>query len=115
MQPFVDLQIEPGAQWKSYLRQKVEGCTHFILILSTNTLKSEFTKQELIWAIAGQCRIIPILHNGFRYSEEVGKLELLPEMRDAIQASQWIEVKREAAEDYQIALDKLVNQFGIIP
>lgn len=104
--PFIDLQIEPGEEWYNYLKTIIENSAFFISLIGPTTLESEITMQEIQWAQAVQCEIIPIWHNGFN-----SYAQLPPELSD----KNAIRVKEESAEEYNNAIIRLLNRLGYTP
>lgn len=105
--PFIDLQIDPGAEWRAYLEKMVRECRYFILLIGPTTLESEYVREEIEWALnTPGCVIVPVTHNGFQRDHSFS---------EALAARQVIEVRRESAEDYELAVIKLLNLLGYTP
>jgi hypothetical protein len=105
--PFLDMQIEPGADWYAHLEKIVRGSRYFILLIGRTSLESDYVQQELTWALdTPDCTIIPVWHNGFAGGAAYPA---------ALAARQTIEVKRESAEEYELAVIKILNRLGYTP
>ncbi len=113
LHPFVDMAIEPGANWKEYLREKIESSDFIVVLLGTKTLESTMTQQEIIWARQMGKIVIPVWHNGFQYRASDWKL--LPEIDDVLSNTHTIIVQNESAGGYNAALTELMNRFGFTP
>jgi TIR domain len=103
--PFIDMNIEPGAEWNAHLQQVVQHSRYFILLIAPTTLASENIQDEIKWARAAGVTILPVLHNGARAAE------LPPELA----SKQVIVISHESAEQYELAMIKLLNRFGYTP
>lgn len=105
--PFIDMVIDPGAEWHALLEQTIRQSRYCIALIGPGTLESTYVRQELEWALStpGQI-VVPVWHNGFSpaadYPAELG-------MRNAIR------IKEESAEEYEMAMIKLLNRLGYAP
>lgn len=105
--PFIDMVIDPGAEWHALLEQTVRRSRFFIALIAPGTLESEYVKQEIKWALdTPETTIIPLWHGGFSPD-----LEYPPELA-TLNA---IRVKEESAEEYEMAMIKLLNRLGYGP
>ncbi len=105
--PFIDFQLEPGVEWSRQLENIVRGCRYFVMLIAPSTLASGHVQQELAWALdSPECTIIPVTHNGFQRDESFPA---------ELSVRQIIEVHRESAEDYELAIIKLLNLLGYTP
>ncbi len=111
--PFVDMSIEPGANWKDFLKEKIEGSEYVVLLLGKETLHSPMTQQEIMWARAAKKVIVPVWHNGFQYRPSDWKV--LPDIDDVLTNTHTIIVQNESAGGYNAALTELLNRFGFTP
>ncbi|MDX2163256.1 MAG: toll/interleukin-1 receptor domain-containing protein [bacterium] len=113
LNPFVDMSIDPGANWKDFLREKIEASDYVVLLLGPKTLESTMTQQEIIWAKQLRKVVIPIWHGGFQYRS--GEWRVLPEIDEALTDTHTIIVQNESAGGYNAALTELINRFGFTP
>ncbi len=105
--PFIDMVIDPGAEWQALLEKTVRQSRFFIALIGPGTLDSTYVKQEIEWALNTPDQIIiPFWHDGFSpgadYPESLGT-------RNAIR------LKEESAEEYELAIIKLLNRLGYTP
>ena len=62
---FLDMQsLEPGEEWLNQLEQTVINADVFICLVGPGTLDSPHVRQEIVWALASNVRVIPVLHGG---------------------------------------------------
>jgi len=103
---FLDIQdLKPGEDWHSRLCDEVQKRDYFISLLAPKTLKSEYVREEITWALTHHRQIIPIWHNGYKGENENTELaELLKKNA--------IVVAREHPIDYDNAITNLLNFFG---
>lgn len=101
--PFLDKNLVPGDEWIQMLEQRIRQCQYFILLLGPSTLESAYVQQEIAWALQSQVNIIPIWHNNFHGAEDY-PAEL--ESKNAIR------VKEESAEEYELAIIRLLSRLG---
>ena len=114
LEPFLDLAIEPGQQWRQHLEERIRNSDYFILLLGPTTLQTQaVTRQEIMWALRYQCTIIPIWHNGFQY--QPGAPDMPADIDSALQNTHTIRVLEESALAYNNAIVELLNRFGITP
>lgn len=112
IEPFIDMQLEPGDDWHAELEEHIKNSDYFIILLGNETLNSEVTVKEIQWAIEGNVTLIPIWHNGFEFDTE--KWEDLPdEVSQALSSTHTIRVLEENPLTYDTALRELLNRFGI--
>jgi hypothetical protein len=105
--PFIDMNIDPGAEWHAHLKQTIQRSKFFICLLGPHTLESEYVRKEIEWALDTQgLTIIPVWHNGFKRGDDY---PLGLETKNAIR------VKEESAEEYNIAVIRLLNILGYAP
>ena len=104
--PFIDMNIQPGDDWRAHLEQIVRGSRYFILLVGEGTLESEYIQQEIGWALSTpNAVIIPVLHDELRQ-------DVLPPELGSKQA---VVVERESAEYYELAVLKVLNRLGYTP
>lgn len=105
--PFIDMVIDPGAAWHALLEKTIRQSTYFIALIGPGTLDSEYVRREIDWALdTPGMTVIPLWHGGFSgtgdYPAALGE-------RNAIR------VKEESAEEYEMAMIKLLNRLGYGP
>jgi DNA-binding transcriptional ArsR family regulator len=63
---YAEWEIKPGDSLRRKVDEGIETASHFLVILTANSLRSEWVQTELdaamIKRIAGKCRLIPVLH-----------------------------------------------------
>lgn len=101
--PFLDKNLVPGDEWIQLLEQCIRQCQFFILLVGPITLESAYVQQEITWAMQSGANIIPIWHNGFSGAQNY-PIEL--ETKNAIR------VKEESAEEYELAIIRLLSRLG---
>ena len=130
-EPFLDMALEAGGNWHADLEERIKACDYFIILLGNDTLKSDMTIKELLWASENQRTIIPIWHyqfglvEGFELSDKVyecaenwedkfvlGKQDRVIEI---IQQTNAIRVTDESASGYNSVIVELLNRFGVTP
>lgn len=97
---FVDKNIKPGEYWHGRLREQVEQCKEFLCLVAPGTLESTWVQKEIDWAIEMGKRVISIWHG----------CEIIQDI--PITQTQAIQVTGESAEDYEMAVNKLLNSLG---
>ena len=113
--PFVDMALEAGGNWHAELEGRIRDCDYFIVLLGKETLCSRPTLKEIHWALDYEKSITPIWHNGFTFAPKKWK-DLDHEITKVVQKKQAIEVTKESAGGYDIAIRELLtNRFGITP
>ena len=100
---FIDREIQKGEDWEERIQRAVEDADICVCILGPNFAKSKMLLKEIAWADKSGSRLIPILHNNFSDEENAP-----PTLR----RKQWIKVQQENAEEYDIAILKLLNALG---
>jgi hypothetical protein len=113
LQPFVDMSIEPGSNWRDFLKERIDASDYVVVLIGQKTLESMVTQQEILWAAQGGKVIIPVWHNGFQYKSAEWKV--LPEIDRLLSDTHTIIVKEESAGGYNAALTELMNRFGFTP
>jgi hypothetical protein len=112
LEPFLDLNIEPGNEWHAQLEQEINRRDYFVILVGPATLDSEFVREEIIWALASKARIIPIWHNGCDDHVLAEMQDRYPEL-GAFFDKQAIKVEQENPVAYEGAITQLLNRFGI--
>ena len=103
---FIDMNIQPGAEWHAQLEERVRKCRRFVLLVGRTTLESEYVQKEIAWAIDTLgLIIIPVLHDRMTEADLPAELS----------SRQVIRVESESAEHYELAMIKLLNAFGYVP
>jgi hypothetical protein len=114
LEPFLDLALEAGEDWRKGLRERIRRYDYLIALLGAETLKSEIVIQELEWALEADVDVLPIWHGGFHYRPE--DWPHLPASVAADLASRHtIRVLEESALAYNNAIVELLNRFGVTP
>ncbi len=113
LNPFLDLSIQPGANWHAHLRDQIATRDYFVLLIGQETLASPYVQQEIQWALETDAAILPIWHNEFEYRS--GVIELPPEIDRLLTSTHTIRVLEESALAYNNAIVELLNRFGVTP
>ncbi len=113
LEPFLDLALVPGENWQEGLKERIARYDYLIALLGKETLRSQVVLQEIQWAMEAGLSIIPVWHNGFKYT--AGAWPLPPEIDRKLSSTHSIEVKEESALGYDMAITELLNRFGITP
>jgi hypothetical protein len=101
--PFIDKNLVPGAEWNAQLKQQIQQCRYFIVLIGKTTLESPHVMQEIQWAVESNCTIISILHNSFVMGDSVP---------DILKNRHAISVTAENALGYETAVNQLLNSLG---
>jgi len=92
-----DWAIQPGDSLRRKIDAGIEGATHFLALITPNSLKSEWVQVELdaamVKKIQGTCRLVPVLAN-----------VQLAELPPTLQA-----IKVVRIEDYDKGLRELIS------
>lgn len=105
--PFIDMNIDPGDEWHALLEKTVRQSQYIIALIAPGTLESSYVRREIEWALdARGIHIIPVWHNGYTGEGEY------PE---ALSSKNAIRIKEESAEEYELAMIKLLNRLGYAP
>jgi hypothetical protein len=114
LEPFLDLALVPGEDWRAGLRERIQRYDYFIVLLGPETLTSSVVIEEIRWALEYKLTLIPIWHGGFN-SESPLWASLPAELRDALQMRHTIRVLEENPLAYNNAIIELLNRFGVTP
>jgi hypothetical protein len=105
--PFIDMNIDPGDEWHALLETTVRQSQYVIALIAPGTIESPYVRRELDWALAAPgVHLIPIWHNGYAGDGDY------PE---ALSSKNAIRIKEESAEEYELAMIKLLNRLGYMP
>lgn len=105
--PFIDMVIDPGAEWHALLEKTVRQSRYFIALIGPGTLESAYVRNEIAWALSTPDQvIIPFWHGGFTPGADYPA---------ALGSRNAIRLKEESAEEYELALIKLLNRLGYGP
>jgi hypothetical protein len=114
LEPFLDMNIEPGEEWHAELKDRISTCEHFVSLIGPTTLDSEHVREELRWALGSGVRITPVWHNGFGDSHVARMRRSYPELEPFLE-KQAIRVEAENPAAYESAIIQLLNRFGYTP
>lgn len=119
MEAFLDLAIDPGANWHASLEEKIEICDFMVLLLGKTTLSSVNVCKEILWALDKGKEIIPIRQPDFDFNCITWPNELPAESQERIgkkvNLTNAIQVIEESALEYHKAMTALLNRFGVTP
>jgi hypothetical protein len=110
---FLDLAMQPGANWQTHIRAEIQSRSYFVLLIGRETLASQVVQREISWAIEADSNIIPIWHND--YIHQPGQFPLPSNVEQVLRDSHSIRVLEESALAYNIALIELLSRFGVTP
>lgn len=113
IQAFVDMSIEAGADWEQTIREQIDRCDVFVMLIAPDTFNSPVIVRELQYAIQKGRTIIPVSHNGFDFYQHVS--ELPEDLRNFLTTKNAIRVVEESAREYNAAVEELLNRFGVTP
>ncbi|MCU0511569.1 MAG: toll/interleukin-1 receptor domain-containing protein [Anaerolineae bacterium] len=114
LQPFLDMALTPGENWEDGLRQRIQQSEYLVVLLGQQTLTSQVTLKELVWAAEAGVVIIPVWHNGFVYRS--GAWDNIPVKLDRLLGmTHTIRVVEENPLAYNNAILELLNRFGVTP
>ena len=85
------------------LKERIQTCRYFVVIVGKTTLDSPYVRQEIAWAEEFGCTIISLWHNDAKID---AKTPAVLSTRHAIT------VKGESALDYELAVNQLLNSLG---
>jgi hypothetical protein len=98
---FIDKLFKGGDNLEGRIRSAIKDCRYFVCLLAPNTLvEPSWVKKEIGWALEEDCTIIPICHNGFRVGDGFPA---------ELKNDYGIIVEKENAEQYELAMIKLLN------
>ena len=100
---FIDKEIQRGDDWEERIEKALRTSKILICILGPDFARSEMMLKEIDWAAQSGSRLISILHNNLSNEEN------LPAR---LKRKKWIKVQQENAEEYEIAILKLLNTLG---
>jgi hypothetical protein len=110
LEPFLDLALVPGEDWRAGLRERIKRYDYFIALIGQETLSSEVVIEEIGWALEAKLTFIPIWHNGFSYKSDDWTLP--PAIDEALRLRHTIRVLEENPLAYNNAIIELLNRFG---
>ncbi|MCD4687431.1 MAG: toll/interleukin-1 receptor domain-containing protein [Anaerolineae bacterium] len=117
--PFLDIQdIGVGDNWHAWIEDQVIESENLICLLSPDTLaESEWVRKEIALALQHNRQVIPIWHNGFDAGTLDKAVKTFPELTGLVNTSA-IEIDEDSknlVEEYNNAMNKLLNRFGVTP
>ena len=112
IQVFIDKDIPIGDDWENILKEKIQSCRYFILLLGKETLQSTNVQDEIEWAKEANCRIISLLHPGYTFDDDRGKSDRIDKIIDFLSPIQCISIGSESAMEYDTGVRTLLNTLG---
>jgi len=112
---FVDVNnLTLGDDWHPALEERVKTSAYFVCLVGSSTLKSEYVRQEIEWALEASVTIIPVLHNGFDAGSPVNKLlvEKHPFLKAVTQKHGHVIKDAGDPNDYRNAVDEILTSLG---
>lgn len=111
MDAFVDKDIPVGNEWEEELRNMVQSADYFIALIGAETL-SPNVMDEIEWALQADCRIVTMMHPGFRFEQIANPDPRQQNIITELSKRQMILIDSESAEHYDSAIRKLLNTLG---
>jgi hypothetical protein len=108
--PFVDKNLVPGETWLAVLKERIQACKYFVCIVGVESLNSPHVQKEIAWAIEAGCTVISIWHDT-SIDDVAPSIKQLPAYQE-LSSRQIITVKGNTADDYESAVNKLLNAMG---
>jgi hypothetical protein len=118
---FIDKALEPGDKWHGRLEKEVRQRPYFVCLLGPTSLGSPYVRDEILWALdqaqLSEVLIIPICHGGYRFDAPLhadvrGDAEAIEALVATLSVNNAIVVNLESAEEYELAVIKLLNRLG---
>lgn len=114
MNPFLDITgLVGGDYWHARLDEEIENSTHLLCLVGQTTLDSQYVRREIRLANEHGLMIIPVLHNGMKPSDLDDILHV--EEVEILKSRQIITVVDESSEEYNRAIIRILNIFGVTP
>ncbi len=117
LRAFIDKDIPLGDEWRDVLEARISASQYFVCLLTMDTLTSKPIAEELEIALrTPTCKIIPICHNGYRFSTpfntDLGERALSSEMIDTLATKNALVVDTESAASYEDKVNRLLSRIG---
>lgn len=112
---FLDMEkLTLGQNWLEEIEHNIRSRQYFIIVLGPTTLQSEFVRKEIEFAALSDCQVIPIWHNGFRFTPQPGLLEKIPlTYRKLLGDTHTLIVEHENPAQYDYIIQRLFRYFDI--
>lgn len=121
---FIDKEIPLGDRWHQHLEDKVKIAQYFVCLLGRyyvqdkidgivciDTIQREPVQKEIRWVLEADIPIIFICHRAYTLPDEQGNLsDSTWELVQKLLEKQGIFVSDESAEQYETAINKLLNR-----
>jgi hypothetical protein len=92
--------IQAGQRWRDQIEQGIRDCKVVILVLSPDSVASQYVKQEINLALEKRKRIIPILYR---------PVNLTGSLKDLVDETQYIDLRHGSYTDnFQTLVDGLI-------
>ncbi|MCC6896036.1 MAG: toll/interleukin-1 receptor domain-containing protein [Anaerolineae bacterium] len=117
LRAFIDKDIPLGDEWRDVLEARISASQYFICLLTMDTLLSKPIAEEIEIALrTPTCKIIPICHNGYRFSTpflaDLGERAISAGMIDALATKNALVVDTESAASYEDKVNRLLSRLG---
>lgn len=117
LRAFIDKDIPLGDEWRDVLEERITASQYFVCLLTMDTLTSKPIAEEIDIALrTPTCKIIPICHNGYRFSNpfpaELGERALSASMIDTLATKNALVVDTESAASYEDKVNRLLSRLG---
>ena len=122
---FIDKYITLGDNWHPHLEERIKEREYFILLLGERfvqngdelttklSITSPYIKQEIKWALENDSTILWVCHDGFTLPIEQGSYDDDTwQIIEILRQKQGILIADESAEEYELAVNKILNALG---
>lgn len=108
---FLDMQsLEYGQNWRLALKDSIQECGYFILLLAPKTLGSKVVVQEITWAFENNMKIIPAWHGGFHYEHDPAH-NIPPRFKNLLTDTHTLIIEQENPAQYKQVVEELLRYF----
>ena len=115
LSPFLDMQdLAPGEEWHARLEAEIAQRDYCLTLINCDTLKSEYVRREIQWALNVQKTVIPVWHGGMNGEVAKAVQDTYPALTPFF-TKQAIVVEPETPAGYESAIVQLLNRFGYTP
>ena len=113
--PFFDMQLKPTEEWHALLEQRIKDSNYFVVLLGPETHCSKYTVREIHWAMIHEIPIVQVWQHGFAFGASDWSNVEYPAVVKKLELEQAVVPIADNAEGYHLALEKMLNRFGITP
>ncbi len=108
---FLDMEsLQYGQNWREALKNSIQSCDYFVLLLGPKTLGSKVVVEEINWAFENEMNIIPVWHSGFRY--ESNPEHNIPQLyKTLLTDTHTLIIEQENPAQYKQVVEELLHYF----